>query len=467
MKKFVVLLVLFSIFVLPAFSADISLLLSQAYEQSKQIQQYEKTRQDSLLNSTLSKQKGFSYSLTVSDSTPVFDENGKYIPPSSVSFAYTDSDNKFDFSLSASSSRIVLDQETGLYKLDISAGLSKTFLFRNWDTTDFSDKINSLRIELTYQKSLLNFKKTFINDVISILSLQLSLDKAEKSLIEEQKNYEKALLTGELVENSTGQLKQKLNLESLVTSVSSQKAKYENLLSSFEKNYGFSYYDVNSAKEADFDLEISVQENTELELAELSLKNAQQALNEKKGKESSLKIGLNGGPSMNFSNKNCYESLDINLGASVSWTSGNLNLSAKVQENNENGQWQEPSVFLGGSWSGGKIKSQTEKVEIQRLENAVFTALGNLEDAKFSFSQNLKTLKENIEDLQAELSQLQVQKDYHFQILSYTQTLYEKGYTTASALESAETDCKTDETQELILRLKALSLSVDIQIMNL
>ena len=468
MRKKTIVLFILTLISAKLFAVDIAQLLSEAYSNSLQIQQIEKNYQESLLNRSISKLSGISLTVNVSDQSPVYTENANYLPPASATIAFSDADKKTDINLSAATSAVTLNSDTGFYTLNTSLGLAKTFNLKNFDTTDYSDLINSLKIELTHNKNLLNFKKSVLNDVISIMQTEVSVIKAEKSFKETEDKFNKALQTKELTENSTNYLKQQMNLESQRTSLSNQKSKLQTLYSNFEKNYGFMYFTVSSAEEANFNLNVSVEENTETVITGLSLKSAQQALDEKTRLNSSLKISANAGPVLNFSNSNGYEDMQMNLSAGVNLTTQNFSVSAKMQEKlDDDLNWTTPSLYIGGSWTAGNVKTKTEKAEITKLENAVFTAKTNLEDARYSLAQSVKSLEESIQNLQSEVLQLEIQKDYHKKILSYTEKLFTDGFVTSSELESAQADVKNDEIEELILKLKAQVLATDIEILSL
>ena len=468
MKKLIPVFAILIFFQMHAFAADISELVSGAFEKSPQVAQYERTRESSLLSRSLTNLSGVTYSLSVSDQTPAvdFDSGKKYLPALKAVMNYSDKNNNQDLSLSVSSGAIELNRENTSYNLRAEAGFSKTFDFSSSDKTDYTDVINGLRIELTYGKSMLNFKKTLINDVITVIRTELNVAKAEKSYATQKEKYENSLLTGDFAEGSANQLSQKLSLDSTLASLNSQKSRLEDLYASFEKTYGFAYYTVDSAENADFNLSVPEGENTELRIARLSLDEAKKALAEKTGSRSSLKVALNAAPAFYFAD-NAYEKTELSMSGGLTLTVGNFNLSSRLTGQTKDLKFTSPTLYVGGSYSDGNIKSQTDKVEINKLENNVITAQSNLEDAEFSYSKSVKTLNEDIRTLKFDLEQAEIKDEYCTKVLDYTQRLFDSGLVTETELEDARTEAEYNRAEQLLLKLRALSLATDIELLML
>ncbi len=444
------------------FATDIEEVIAKAYQNSPQVEQYERSRQDSLFSNSVS-DSSYKYSITIPESV-VHNEKGTYFPTAIVSVQYDNSKINAGVKGSITSSEFKTNESNYPYKLIGSLEVYKTFEFKDWTTTDYARKIRDVNLEQTYAATVLNFRKSVLADVYSIVDAKHSLTESERKLAESQKDYNAKLATGELKEGTTAQIKAKMALDSTVSALDSQKKSLESKLSSFEKNYGFAYTDVDSASRPVLEFVKNADGNSKVYVAKLELLSAQQALNDKTGKGSSITLSANVDPTVNFSIGSGYQDTNLALGADVGLKSGNFALGAGVVESfTKKDGWGTPAFVVSGSYTDGNKNTK----EINDLESAVLSKQLAYDTAVFNYNTSAKTVEDNIQKALVAYDQLEIRKDYNNRILDYTTTLYENGFTTAKALEDARFEVESDSVDELLLNLTALQLECEIKILAL
>lgn len=444
------------------FATDIEDVIAMAYQNSPQVEQYERSRQDSLFSNSVS-DNTYSYVISIPESV-VRDEAGTYVPSLMASVQYNDNTTNAGIAGTLSSSGFQVNKEGSSYRLSGGLEIFKTFEFKDWTTTDYSRKIRDVNLEVSYATNVLNFRKSVLSDVYSIVDAKRSVGESERKLAESQKDYNAKLATGELKEGTTAQIKAKMSLDSAVSSLDSQKKSLESKLAAFEKNYGFAYTDVDSASRPELAFEKNPDGNSKVYVAKLELLSAQQALNDKTGKGSSITLSANVDPTLNFKTGSGYENTSLRVGADVDFKNGNLSLGAGISESyTKNGGWGTPALTVSGSYSDGNRNSK----EINDLETAVMTKQLAYDTAVYNYNTSAKTVEDNIQKALVGYDQLQIRKDYNNRILDYTETLYENGFTTQKTLDDARFEVEKDNIDELLLNLTALQLECEIKILAL
>lgn len=446
------------------FATDIEDVIAKAYQNSPQVEQYERSRQDSLYSNSAT-DNSFSYTLNMNKS-PVsvfYDSNDFYFPSLGADVNYTDNVHKISYSGSLNSDRIKLKTENYDYSVSGSFGITKTFDLKAEDLSGMDRIMRDTNLQISYETNVLNFRKSVLSDVYSIVDLKHTISESEKKLTESQKDYNSKLATGELKEGTTAQIKAKMALDSAVSSLDSQKKSLESKLTAFEKNYGFAYTDVDSASRPVLEFVKNADGNSKVYVAKLELLSAQQELNDKLGKGSSISLSASAGPELEFKTGKGYQSTSVDLAAGIGVKSGNFAVNASVGNTWDTNGWGNTMVSFSGSYSGGNKNT----VEINKLESNVYSKQLAYDTAVFNYNTSAKTVEDNIQKALVAYDQLEIRKDYNNRILDYTTTLYENGFTTAKALEDARFEVESDSVDELLLNLTALQLECDIKILAL
>jgi len=445
------------------FAADIEEVIAAAYQNSSKVTQYERSRQDSLLNNSVS-DSTWSYSVEVPKST-IYDDEGTHYPSAVISSSINNSKNDLQLStgLTVSRSELLSREGSDYHSLSGQIKVSKTFDFTDWSSNDYSREIRNITVEQTYQSSVLNFRKSVLSDVYSIIDAKLSIEKAERSLNDSKDSYNTKITTGQLVEGSTTQISEKMKIDSSISSLNSQKTVLENKLKAFEKNYGIAYTDVDSATRPVLEFEADSENSMTVYLAKLNYLYAQQALYEKTGKGNSITLSANADPTLNFRTDSGYDSASLSLGTGIDYVGGNLKVGIGVTESYSSKGWGTPVVKVSGSYTGGNKNTK----EVNDLETAVMTKQLAYDTALYNYETSANGILDNIQTALVAYDQLEIQKDYHNKILEYTKTLYENGFVTEKEYDSAKFDVRIDQVQELLLNLKAMQLETEIQLLSL
>lgn len=459
MKRLIIALTVISLG-MACFAADIEEIIAKAYENSSQVEQYERSRKDSLMNAGASDTSWF-YDISV-DQPVYFDGNGYHLPGASASLTYSDKVTDTDITGLLSYNPVRLVDNSFSHTLSGSVKISRTFDFDGWTSTDYSRKVRDINIELSYCTNVLSFRKSVLADVYSIVDAKQAIEKAEKSLADKRRSYSAKLESGELKEGSSAQIMEKMTLDSSASSLDSQKKALESRLTAFEKNYGFAYTGVDSAPRPDLSFEENPEGNSNVYAAYLNLLSAEQALYNKTGKGSRIRISAGMTPFM-FVNGSPYQSSSFSLNSGVTYSNGNFSVGADLTEEYSKSEWGKPVLTITGSYSGGNNNT----AEINRLESDVYAKQLAYDNALYSYRTSARAVSDNIQSALAAYEQLEIQKDYHRMMLEAAQQLFDRGFTTQSALDQAADDVKYDEIQELMLNLKALQLECDIEILAL
>ena len=443
------------------FAADIEDVIAKAYQSSPQVGQYERSRQDSLLNGNTS-DRFFSYTVNVTQPVPL--DGGTYHLPGADA-TLTLNDKVSNIALNGTL-RYSPDKQTDNSYIHVLSGtftISKTFDFSGWSSYDYTRKIRDVSVELNYGTSVLNLRKNVLKDVYSIIEAQHNIAKSQRQLEESQREYNSKIATGELKEGSTAQIKAKMALDSAVSSLDSQKKSLESKLTAFEKNYGFAYTDVDSASRPDLVFEPNPESNSSVYIAKLNLLSSEQDLNEKTGKAKKVELSTKINPFSFRMGTSLDNNSDFTINPGVAFINGNFSVSANMSSTYSNSEWSKPTMTIKGSYSGGNSNS----ADIAKQENDVYSKQLAYDTAVFNYNTSTKTVEDNIQKALVGYDQLEIRKDYNNRILEYTQTLYENGFTTAKALEDARFEVESDMIDELLLNLAALQLECEIKILAL
>jgi len=463
MKKILLLVAAF-LLCASCFAADIEDVIAMAYEKSPQVEQYERSRKDSLYSNSAT-DNSFSYGLNLNNGIvkTVYDSTDFYLPSLGANLTYTDNVNKISYSGSLDTDRIKLKTEDYDYSVSGSFCVTKTFDLKAEDLSGLDRIMRDTNLQVSYQTNVLNFRKSVLSDVYSIVDLKHTISESEKKLVESRKDYNAKLATGELKDGTTAQIKAKMSLDSAVSSLDSQKKSLESKLSAFEKNYGFAYTDVDSASRPVLEFERNADGNSKVYVAKLELLSAQQELNDKLGKGSSISLSASAGPELEFKTGKGYQSTSVDLAAGIGVKSGNFAVNASVGNSWNSDGWGNTTVSFSGSYSGGNKNT----AEINKLESNVYSKQLAYDTALFNYNTSAKTLEDNIEKAVVGYEQLEIRKDYNNRILEYTETLYENGFTTQKTLDDARFEVEKDKVDELLLNLTALQLECEIKILAL
>lgn len=444
------------------FATDIEEVIAKAYQNSPQVEQYERSRQDSLLTIEDS-DRTFYYSIDIPSFT-AYPSDYYFVPGSTLKVSYDKYGNNVkDYGLSATvkTPKIIIDDVKKSDSFSVSLELSKTFEFIKH--ADYEREYRDLVTEIGYMTNVLNFRKSVLSDVYSIVDAKHSLIESERKLAESQKDYNAKLATGELKEGTTAQIKAKMALDSTVSALDSQKKSLESKLLSFEKNYGFAYTDVDSASRPVLEFEKNPEGNSNVKMEKLNLLQAQQELDDATGKGKAFSLSTDIKPEMYFKAGSGYEDANVSMKAQLSYVQGKFSASASISEKIDKDGFSTPTITVSGSYSGGNVKSSN----VIRLENKVLKQQLAYDTAVFNYNTSARTVEDNIQKALVAYDQLEIRKDYNNRILDYTTTLYENGFTTAKALEDARFEVESDAVDELLLNLQALQLECEIKILAL
>lgn len=332
---------------------------------------------------------------------------------------------------------------------------------------------NRAQQNLSYQKSLLQFRGNVIQSVISIIQAKVSLDSAQLSYERDLADYENDLASGSITEGSLKDLQRQMKNENARISLESKASRYQSLLDSFRQNYGIDYETPDEIGEADLTLDISEEGNTTVLIAGYSLAIARQELEVASGTSRNVVLGASADTPFTYTGTttdNIWK-FGINGSVSASMSASNYSFGAKAgagYEYNYNTSTGEfiPYITITGKWTNDTT-SEKDDLEIQTLRNKVILAQMDYDDALESYFSDARDIEQKIADLNTEVSQFETNARYNELILERTLQMYESGLSTMRDVQDARNEVADDAVQRMIYALQALLIENEIALLQL
>ena len=357
----------------------------------------------------------------------------------------------------------------GEYKTSLtpSANYKQTISLDSFTDTrkDVTKKMAQVREDLNYQRSLLQFRTTVLQDILSILKLQSSILDQETTYKRLVADYDTDIASGNITKEGLKDLQARMKIENARVSLESTKTKLENSLKQFRDNYGFDFEKPDSVRNASLSFEESKSGNTSVLLAELALNLANQEVEIATGTSNMLQLGAGAGVPVTWSKGNGTDSsIYANLSGSV--VGSNYSVGATARLDYDFADKFEPSITIVGTWHN-KTTATTDDLNLQTLKNKVVLAQIDYDDAVSSYKNSCSDLRTSISDYITELEQFQVSADYDQKILERVQQMYSLGLVTDRDVEDAQNVVNADEIKRTTLAINALIIENNIAINQL
>ena len=476
MKKITIIIILFMICVSALFSEELESLAIKAWESSYNKTSLGLSKERQSLTKALNEIKGSAYSVTVSDD---YSGNGFYLPAVSASVTYPEiaDDLTISNTLSFGSASTVgtavhsvrLD-ENNFYNLSLGTSLNKTFSL-NENENDISDRIDELNERYKDNSERLNFINNYISSVSSILNLEHNILNAEKSYNRNLNNYETDLFSGDLVPNSTEDLRRQSELNKAKASIDEQKRSLVSLKNNFVVKFGTEYVDVTEIRDADLSFIIPENDEDITSYSVLNKKLKLEQVNEKIREKTDLKskINLSGSltPTVKFQSKGGYLGTDMSLTTGAQYQSSNWTVTLNVKENINDWKFSIPTVTISGKYEGGSKKSSVSELELKQLIYDLNDAEREYLDAVNNYRLNVSSLINDVDAFYNKSEYLKEVESTHQKILTYSQMLKDNNLIGDYDYEQAVNDTEEDAFNNFIHKLEGLQLEYKIKLINM
>lgn len=375
-----------------------------------------------------------------------------------------------------------LQNDTDIYKngdsaikLTPSASYLRNISLDSFKDTrkDITKQMSRLRQELSYKKSVLQFRNSVLQTIEGILKSQLSIETQELTYKRLVADYESDIASGNITKDGLKDLQARMKIESTRVSLENAKVKLDKTLQDFRNDYGFDFETPDSVRTADLKFEENKYGNTTVVLAELSLNIANQELEIATGTPTKLSLGANAQVPVTLDN---MSDLSAAVAANVSGTVTGSNYSVGAKAGGIYNYYYYdfpyddigfyPYITLTGSWHN-KATQTTDDLNVQTLKNKVVLAQIEYDDALSSYRDECATLRTDIENLRTEVEQFEVSADYDLRILERVNEMFSLGLVTRREVEDAQLAVDADKIQRLINAIDALVIENRIAINQL
>lgn len=330
---------------------------------------------------------------------------------------------------------------------------------------DVTKKMAQIREDMSYQRSLLQFRTTVLQDVLTILKSQSSILDQEVNYKRLVSDYETAIASGDITKEGLKDLQARMKIENARVTLESAKAKLETSLKQFKDDYGFDFEAPDSVRSTSLSFEENKGGNTAVLLAELNLSLANQEVEIATGTTNKLQLGAAAGVPVTWAKDSGTDSsMYANLSGTI--VGSNYSVGASANLSYDFADNFDPSITIVGTWHN-KTTATTDDLNLQTLKNKVILAQIDYDDAVSEYKNGCASLRTSIGDYITELEQFEVSADYDLKILERVKEMYALGLVTERDLEDAQNVVNADEIKRTTLAINALIIENNIAINQL
>jgi hypothetical protein len=364
------------------------------------------------------------------------------------------------------------------YSISPKLGADHTFLYGEYDTIqeDATEQINYLTVDQSYQSGLIDYKKSVLNMVKSIITNEQSQKKLEKS-IEDTETTIKNNLELELYNTSTVAYKSDMiTLNSLKNTLENTINQREQLESRFKDYAGFDYEGVDSIDVPNLNVNPSQEDSITVQIAKLKLQLAQNTVDEviKDKDRSSLLISGSDTPTYyNYSIPVSTKTSDRRLGnkanVSLTYTADDFSVGGDISlaTTYDDGDWtNQPTITFGGTWTNDSTK-EYDIIESKKNANELIAAQSSLSSALSEYSYQKINLKSDIDTWNFTYSQLKDNMEIAEENNKLTQQMFDLGLKSQSELDKSNLDYEQMKYDELTTLIDGWLVELDIESLNL
>ena len=499
-KPAVALLIAFSL-TLPAYSESLSSLLTAAQENSEAISTLEVNKQQSLLTiemNDIGRQTSYtinpsltsSYSNTKDTNAYNFvGESGNLVSITIPGVRESSDPNAIldDTHLYLNSDFIVVndhDDNNTYYGINPSIELDHTFLFGQYNTneSDITKQINILTVNQSYESGLLNYKKTALGYIKSIISNTKDQESVQNSIADMETTIQNKLDLEMYTKDTVAYKSDLINLTNLKNSLINLKAQKESLLTRFKDYAGTDYVDIDEIAMPDLEFETSNEDSITVQLAKLKLQLAQNNIDEVNDEENRSSLTVSGGVA---TNQNSYSVVSTGSSVTDTYTSeytsdytGNVGASyladnvglsgyASITSSYDGSTWSYiPSLTISGKWSNDTTKRQDVIIN-KKNSNALIVAQSELNTTISDDTYNRIKVQSEVDSWKFKYYQIKDSLEISKEQVELDKQMLELGLKSQSELDTTVFNYEQLKYDELTCLIDGWLVSLDIESLNL
>ncbi len=311
--------------------------------------------------------------------------------------------------------------------------------------------------ERKIRTKIISLEKSFLNELKSLYSLELSVSDAESNLLSKKNSFESVKLQG-YSESSSKYRSAQLSVKSAEYDLEKAKRNYENALESF--------LTACNAKESDFDT-LTIPETTLLNISDFPKEkfstiesavwsNYVNSTSRNNKKDFTLSANTSANVSTGRTSEDpLTTSIGAGLTAAYKGLSGNVNLSLPTSDNSN------PSVTLSLSWN--PIKDKTSAISKQTAELQEQQEALSLKKAYQEYEKKVDDLETQRKTLLWQYEKNLVEASMYKELEADTEYWYKQGIVSESEYQSAKTNYAKAQLAVISSKIEQLIYNLDLQ----
>ena len=358
-------------------------LFKEVLEKSPKAQEITKTRRSEVLEQVISSMSGPSWSISL-QSLEITGKDDLRSPVAvtlpalevGVSSPENPDNVSYEARLSIGGPVFTWDNVTDRYKLDgftysLRTGMSKTFEFKSWDTTNYQHGMSDLMKTNSYRTSILQLENAFLEDLIKIVRWSQNVRDINSEALLLKNTYESDIKNGKLAEGSPDAIIRYAEVEMKNKEAEQALNSGEEEFAEFKNNYGIEPVYIDSADEYTLDFTPDDAGNTEVLSKYYEYLTILQQIDEKTGKSSSFSIKASLEPKVTFDDNFTYKTTSLSGEIGATYKTGNINVDMSFNtgydfKGETNSKLNGPTLSVSFSWSN--TPQVLSSAELDRLK---------------------------------------------------------------------------------------------------
>lgn len=358
-------------------------LFKEVLEKSPKAQEITKTRRSEVLEQVISSMSGPSWSISL-QSLEITGKDDLRSPvavtlPSlevGVSSPENPDNVSYEARLAIGGPVFTWDKLTDRYNLDgfsysLRTGLSKTFEFKSWDTTNYQQGMSDLMKTNSYRTSILQLENAFLEDLIKIVRWSQNVRDINSEALLLRGSYESDIKSGKLVEGSPDATIRYAEVEMKNKEAEQALNSGEEEFAEFKNNYGIEPVYIDSADEYTLDFTPADEGNTEVLSKYYEYLTILQQIDEKTGKSSSFSIKASLEPKVTLDENFYYKTTSLSGEIGATYKTGNINVDMSFNTSYDfrgefGSRLNGPTLSVSFSWSN--TPQVLSSAELDRLK---------------------------------------------------------------------------------------------------
>lgn len=360
-----------------------------------------------------------------------------------------------DYSINADGSKSVYSPAVGIsHNMD--------FGYSDENQKAYQTSYNTIQTDTAYLSTMNSFRANIIEQIKTILQLELTIKQSEKNVADMEKNISNKLELGTYSNISPLYKKDLLDLNKAKSSLAGYKEQYSAMLTRYETSVGSAWDGVEDIGVADINFTALDEGNSQVELSSIKVKLAEEELKLLASSQNPNTLALSS--SLSLKNGSAING-SVTAGVGATYKVGDFSISSSVNGTYTKNKFY-PSLSFALTW---KNNNQTDKddISLKQKENSLLISRNDYLQKLLDYSDSADSLYQEILSYNFEVEEALANSEYLKDVLENQRELYELGLATKTDVENAEFNLELDEINKQVLQLKGLSLQLKIEAINI